>query len=105
MRVPSPAAVFAPLELHHPRLRDPSLPLPPPPNVPAHTLLPRFSHIPPRTVRGRARWPISLEYQAFPMDQTPTLRDVLIWVTPYLEPPDNQKVHGMATDYRLGPEY
>jgi hypothetical protein len=67
--------------------------------------LPRFSHTPPSTVMGRARWPSSLENQAFPSEDIPTLRAVLIWVKPYLEPPDNANVCGVAREYRLGPEY
>ena len=67
--------------------------------------LPRFSHTPPSKVTGRARWPLSLEYQAFPWNEKPILRDVLIWVTPYLEQQDIPNVKNIAKEYKLGPEY
>jgi hypothetical protein len=67
--------------------------------------LPSFSHTPPRTIIGRARWPLSIEAQAFPTHHTPQLLDVLVWVVSYLEPEDQRAVRCLATDYKLGPEY
>ena len=64
-----------------------------------------FSHTPPATILGRARWPNSLEYQAFPGDDKPTLKDVLIWVQPYLEQVDRAQTRAISILYRMGPEY
>jgi hypothetical protein len=44
------------------------------------TVIPPFSHTAPSKIRGRKRWPLSLEAQAFPENKIPTLLDVLVWV-------------------------
>ena len=67
--------------------------------------LPYFSHLPPSHIRGRNRWPLSLEAQGFPPNRVPALNDVLIWVSPYLEPSENSLLTTLATDYRHGPGY
>ena len=46
--------------------------------MPNELQLPRFSHTPPASIKGRHRWPASLEAQAFPLHAKPTLNDVLI---------------------------
>ena len=67
--------------------------------------LPRFSHMPPSTIRGRARWPLSLESQALPHMARPTLIDVLIWLRPYLEKEAKHNICCVAHAYRYGPEF
>ncbi len=67
--------------------------------------LPPFSHTPPATVVGRKRWPSSLEAQGFPLDQTPKLVVVYVWVTKYLEPEDVNSMKCIATDYQYGPGF
>jgi hypothetical protein len=67
--------------------------------------LPHFSHLPPPHIQGRRRWPISLEAQGFPTTKKPVLIDILIWVSPYLEPTENAKLHEVSTDYRYGPTF
>jgi hypothetical protein len=103
------APIFVELEAPHPilHMEDASQnELPVEPSVPtAPGTLPRFSHTPPSTVRGRARWPISLESQAIPMDQRPCLQDILIWVQPYLETWERQKLRCTAVEHSLGPDY
>jgi hypothetical protein len=73
--------------------------------TPAPIPLPSFRHTPPSTVRGRHRWPLSLDHQAFPTTSTPCLIDVLIHVDPYLEPDTQTRVRCVAKIYSLGPEY
>ena len=76
-----------------------------PDDIPVDAPLPYFSHIPPPNIRGRKRWPISLEAQAFPDDMIPTLIDILVWVTPYLEKTQQARLHEVATAYRYGPGF
>jgi hypothetical protein len=73
--------------------------------TPAPIPLPSFRHTPPSTVRGRHRWPLSLDHQAFPTTSTPCLIDVLIHVNPYLEPDTQTRMRCVAKIYSLGPEY
>ena len=68
-----------------------------PTDIMADAPLPYFSHVPPPNIRGRKRWPNSLEAQAFPDDMTPTLIDILVWVTPYLEKTQQARLHEVAT--------
>jgi hypothetical protein len=51
--------------------------------------LPPFGHIPPPSVIVVRRCPLSLETQAFPLQHSPALMDVLLWVLPYLHLSDN----------------
>ena len=62
----------------------------------AEDTFPPFSHTPPATIRGRHRWPNSLEAQGFPETNILQLSDILIWVVPYLETEENAKItmHG-----------
>ena len=39
-----------------------------------------FSHIPPSSVTGHQRWPLSLDTQAYPVAQSPQLHDILIHI-------------------------
>jgi hypothetical protein len=64
------------------------------------TPIPPFSHIPPPNIRGRHRWPVALEAQGFPDQQTPTLVDVIIWSNKYLEPKDKLSLKQVAKTYR-----
>ena len=64
--------------------------------------LPRFSHIPPPSIKGCKKWPTSLEAQAFPTDQKPLLLDVLIWVIPYLEVVDTTRLKYTMKSLRRG---
>ena len=72
---------------------------------PPPILLPSFQHTPPPTIRGRNKWPSSLDYQTFPPTSTPSLIDVLIHVRPYLDIDNRAKMKCIATLYSLGPEY
>ncbi len=74
-------------------------------NIPNEEPLPYFSHTPPANIRGRKRWPTSLDAQGFPATEKPTLADILIWVSPYLEPRENAKLHEVSTEYRHGPGF
>jgi hypothetical protein len=67
--------------------------------------LPHFSHTPPQQIRGRHRWPNSLEAQGFPANKLLELSDILIWVIQYLEVEDQQHLRCTAKDYRFGPGY
>ena len=67
--------------------------------------MPPVRYLPPATIRGRHRWPKSLEAQAFPDNKILELSDILIWVLLYLEMEENAKVRCIAKDYRLGPGY
>jgi hypothetical protein len=67
--------------------------------------LPYFSHTPPANIRGRKRWPPSLDAQGFPVTKKPSLADILIWVSPYLEPQENAKLHEVSKEYRHGPGF
>ena len=73
--------------------------------APTQINLPSFSHVPPVTVRGRDRWPASLEAQAFPSDTVPVLLDVLIWVNLFLEPNEQRCTTCLAKPYSLGPQF
>ena len=73
--------------------------------LPNEMQLPRFSHLPPATILGCRRWPTSLEAQAFPLDEQPILNDVLIWVAPYLEIEDNQRLKCTGKLFQKGPGY
>jgi hypothetical protein len=67
--------------------------------------LPRFSHVPPKNVTGIRRWPFSLDAQSFPTTSKPALKDVLIWVHPFLERHDKKCTASTATAYRWGPAF
>jgi hypothetical protein len=74
--------------------------------MPIPVQLPSFSHTPPDTVRGRDRWPTSLEYQMIPSDkEQPELLDILVWITQYLEPVDIRATRCIASQYQLGAEF
>jgi hypothetical protein len=89
------------MELTHP---EPAAHEPTPPR--GVETLPNFSHLPPKSVKGRNRWPPSLEAQAFPATApTPSLIDVLVWASPYLEQTVNSMLTCVATNYRFGPAF
>ena len=69
------------------------------------SLLPPFSHTPPPSIRGRHRWPSSLESQSCPQSLWSTLDDVLIQVQPYLTLNDRAKMACTAKIHSLGPAY
>ena len=69
------------------------------------SLLPPFSHTPPPSIRGRHRWPSSLESQSCPHASCSTLNDVLIQVQPYLTLNDREKMACTAKIHSLGPAY
>jgi hypothetical protein len=67
--------------------------------------IPSFSHIPPKWVKGRRRWPTSLEAQGFPTHQVPKLHDVLVWIMSYLEPVEKGRLTMLGTEFRYGPGF
>ena len=67
--------------------------------------LPQFSHLLPSTILGCRRWPTSLEAQAFPLKDKPLLNDVFIWVAPYLEIGDNQRLKCTGKLFQRGPGF
>jgi hypothetical protein len=74
-------------------------------SAPAPIVLPPFSHIPPPTLRGSARWPFSLDSQSFPTTELPGLEDILIWVHSFLDPNDRAVTHCISKSFRLGPTF
>ncbi len=73
--------------------------------VPEPIRLPSFQHIPPSSVRGRSRWPYSLDNQTIQTDETPCLMDILIHLRSYLTTDDKARTACVAKLYALGPEY
>jgi hypothetical protein len=94
--------IFPELEAPYPTIHEPvSEEIP---SVPGD-VLPRFSHVPPSTRQSKDRWPLSPEMQAFPVLGTPLLSDVLIWITPFLTLPEQNRLKTVARDYQYGPEF
>jgi hypothetical protein len=73
--------------------------------VPEPLILPSFQHIPPSSIRGRSRWPYSLDQQTIPTDTIPCLMDILIHLRSYLTPDDKARTACISKLYSLGPEY
>jgi hypothetical protein len=77
-----------------------------PPNTIENNLrLKPFSHVPPATIQGRRRWPLSLEAQGFPVDRDPRLLDVAVWIQTFLEPYEKQGMKLIARAFRYGPGF
>ena len=74
-------------------------------HIPVHIPLPPFSHIPPPSIRGSDRWPLSLDAQSFPTHDTPGLAEILIWVHSFLDPNDRAVTHCISKSFRLGPTF
>jgi hypothetical protein len=64
-----------------------------------------FSHTPPATIRGRRRWPFSLDSQAHPGTHSPVLMDVLIWIYPFLTCSDRNRIACVGHTYKRGPSF